>query len=66
MYIYIEIYFTSYWFMMTYRVFWISVKMSTLGDEILDKPLPNIGEESLFTKELEIALEHENVDFVVR
>ena len=51
---------------MTCRVFWVSVKMSTVGDEILDKPLPNIGEESLFTKELEIALEHENVDFVVR
>jgi len=51
--------------MMTYHVFWISVKMSTLGDQILDKPLPKIGEKSLFTKELEIALEHQDVDFVV-
>jgi len=41
------------------------VKMSTLGDQILDKPLPKIGEKSLFTKELEIALEHQDVDFVV-
>jgi porphobilinogen deaminase len=57
--------FTSYWLMMTYHVFWISVKMSTLGDQILDKPLPKIGEKSLFTKELEIALEHQDVDFVV-
>lgn len=39
--------------------------MSTLGDQILDKPLPKIGEKSLFTKELEIALEQNHVDFVV-
>lgn len=39
--------------------------MSTTGDEILDKPLPKIGEKSLFTKELEMALENEEVDFVV-
>jgi hydroxymethylbilane synthase len=53
------------WFMMTYHVFWFAVKMSTLGDQILDKPLPKIGEKSLFTKELEIALEQQDVDFVV-
>lgn len=41
------------------------VTMSTLGDQILDKPLPKIGEKSLFTKELESALEHSRVDFVV-
>ena len=41
------------------------VKMSTLGDQILDKPLPKIGEKSLFTKELEIALGQQDVDFVV-
>lgn len=41
------------------------VKMSTMGDQILDKPLPKIGEKSLFTKELEIALEQQDVDFVV-
>ena len=39
--------------------------MSTLGDQILDKPLPKIGEKSLFTKELEIALGQQDVDFVV-
>lgn len=39
--------------------------MSTTGDKILDKPLPKIGEKSLFTKELEIALEEGSVDFVV-
>ncbi|XP_066903280.1 porphobilinogen deaminase [Halyomorpha halys] len=41
------------------------VTMSTLGDQILDKPLPKIGEKSLFTKELETALENGSVDFVV-
>lgn len=41
------------------------VTMSTMGDKILDKPLPKIGEKSLFTKELEIALEQKDVDFVV-
>ncbi|KAF4532535.1 hypothetical protein B566_EDAN010827 [Ephemera danica] len=41
------------------------MQMSTTGDQILDKPLPKIGEKSLFTKELEIALEKEEVDFVV-
>lgn len=43
----------------------ISVTMSTIGDQILDKALPKIGEKSLFTKELEIALEQNCVDFVV-
>lgn len=39
--------------------------MDTIGDKILDKPLPKIGEKSLFTKELENALESREVDFVV-
>lgn len=39
--------------------------MNTLGDKILNKPLPKIGEKSLFTKELEEALEAGDVDFVV-
>jgi len=39
--------------------------MHTTGDKILDKPLPKIGEKSLFTKELEQALEDGSVDFVV-
>ncbi|XP_067007411.1 porphobilinogen deaminase [Anabrus simplex] len=41
------------------------VTMSTMGDKILDKPLPKIGEKSLFTKELEIALANKDVDLVV-
>lgn len=43
----------------------ITVTMSTKGDKILDKSLPKIGEKSLFTEELELALENGNVDFVV-
>ncbi|CEI96228.1 Putative Porphobilinogen deaminase [Rhizopus microsporus] len=39
--------------------------MSTLGDNILDKALSKIGEKALFTKELEIALANNKVDFVV-
>lgn len=39
--------------------------MSTTGDKILDKALPKIGEKSLFTKELETALESREVQFVV-
>ncbi|VEN48950.1 unnamed protein product [Callosobruchus maculatus] len=41
------------------------VTMSTLGDKILDIPLPKIGEKSLFTKELETALANGTIDFVV-
>ncbi|KAI5705272.1 hypothetical protein M8J75_013474 [Diaphorina citri] len=41
------------------------VSMNTTGDNILDKALPKIGEKSLFTKELEIALENQSVDFIV-
>lgn len=41
------------------------VTMSTLGDKVLDIPLPKIGEKSLFTKELETALITGGVDFVV-
>ncbi|KAL1124558.1 hypothetical protein AAG570_001182 [Ranatra chinensis] len=39
--------------------------MSTKGDQILDKPLPQIGGKSLFTRELEDALEEKRVDFAV-
>ncbi|XP_065200993.1 porphobilinogen deaminase isoform X2 [Planococcus citri] len=39
--------------------------MNTTGDKILNQPLPKIGEKSLFTKELEEALERGDVDFVV-
>ncbi|XP_033210339.1 porphobilinogen deaminase isoform X2 [Belonocnema kinseyi] len=41
------------------------VTMSTKGDKILDKSLPKIGEKSLFTEELELALEQGRVDFLV-
>ncbi|KAJ9086368.1 hypothetical protein DSO57_1004763 [Entomophthora muscae] len=41
------------------------VKMCTTGDKILDVALNKIGEKSLFTKELEIALANKSVDFVV-
>jgi len=41
------------------------VEMSTLGDNVLDKALSKIGEKSLFTKELEVALEKGEVEFVV-
>ena len=39
--------------------------MSTTGDKILDVALSKIGEKSLFTKELERALEARTVDVVV-
>ncbi|ESO06953.1 hypothetical protein HELRODRAFT_156805 [Helobdella robusta] len=41
------------------------VSMTTTGDNIIDKALWKIGEKSLFTKELEIALIENKVDFVV-
>ncbi|XP_077312950.1 porphobilinogen deaminase isoform X2 [Lithobates pipiens] len=41
------------------------VAMSTTGDNILDTALSKIGEKSLFTKELEHALERNEVDLVV-
>ena len=41
------------------------VTMKTVGDRILDKPLPNIGQTNLFTKELEVALAAGEVDMIV-
>ncbi|KAG0711658.1 Porphobilinogen deaminase [Chionoecetes opilio] len=41
------------------------IKMKTHGDKILDVALSKIGSKSLFTKELEIALEKRHVDIVV-
>ncbi|CAK1549191.1 unnamed protein product [Leptosia nina] len=41
------------------------VSMTTLGDRVLDVSLPKIGEKSLFTKDLEDALNNNTVDFVV-
>ncbi|MCL4134536.1 UNVERIFIED_CONTAM: hypothetical protein GTU68_000718 [Idotea baltica] len=39
--------------------------MKTIGDKILDVSLSKIGSKSLFTKELELALENKHVDMVV-
>lgn len=39
--------------------------MSTIGDEVLDRALSQIGQKSLFTRELEVALELNRVDLVV-
>lgn len=39
--------------------------MATTGDKILNVALSKIGEKSLFTKELEVALQDGRVDFVV-
>ena len=39
--------------------------MTTKGDQILDKPLSQIGDKGLFTKELEDALLSEKVDLIV-
>lgn len=41
------------------------IGMTTTGDKILDTALSKIGEKSLFTKELENALEKNEVDLVV-
>lgn len=41
------------------------VAMSTQGDEILDKPLPEIGSKSLFTAALELALLDGSVHMIV-
>merc|ERR1712137_841870 len=41
------------------------VTMSTIGDEILNRALSQIGEKALFTRELEVAPELRKVDLVV-
>ncbi|GAB6018805.1 hypothetical protein CHUAL_000466 [Chamberlinius hualienensis] len=41
------------------------VTLDTVGDNVLDKALSKIGEKSLFTKELEVALAEREVDLVV-
>lgn len=64
-YIYIFIEYNLTYFIYLYVANFFSVTMSTMGDQILDKPLPKIGEKSLFTKELEIALANGSVDLVV-
>jgi hydroxymethylbilane synthase len=39
--------------------------MTTTGDQILNVPLAQVGGKALFTKELEVALEKSDVDFIV-
>ncbi len=41
------------------------VKIQTTGDRILDKPLVQVGDKGIFTKEIEIALLDEEIDFAV-
>lgn len=41
------------------------VPIKTIGDKNLLSPLANIGDKGLFTKELEIELEKQTIDFVV-
>ncbi len=41
------------------------VPISTKGDKILDVPLAKIGDKGLFTKELEVALLNNEIDFAV-
>lgn len=41
------------------------VKISTTGDNILEKALSKIGDKNLFTKELEVALLNNEIDFAV-
>ncbi|CAG8541239.1 10787_t:CDS:2 [Diversispora eburnea] len=51
---------------LTYPDFEFPIKsMTTVGDQILNVPLYQIGEKSLFTKELETALQNNQVDLVV-
>ena len=38
--------------------------MKTIGDKILDKALPKIGQTNLFTKELEVALAANEIDMI--
>ena len=42
-----------------------TVTMETIGDHIQDKPLASIGESNLFTKELERALDVDEVEMIV-
>lgn len=41
------------------------VRISTKGDEVLDKPLTGIGDKGLFTKEIEDALFEDRIDLAV-
>nr|NIN72413.1 hydroxymethylbilane synthase [Gemmatimonadota bacterium]NIO32122.1 hydroxymethylbilane synthase [Gemmatimonadota bacterium] len=41
------------------------VKIETVGDKLLDRPLPEIGGKGLFTEELESALRSGDVDLAV-
>ncbi|RDD44486.1 Porphobilinogen deaminase [Trichoplax sp. H2] len=41
------------------------VTMDTIGDRVLDKALPEIGQTNLFTKDLEVALTDNKIDLIV-
>ncbi len=41
------------------------VKITTSGDRILDKPLVQVGGKGIFTKEIEEAMQREEIDFAV-
>lgn len=47
------------------KLYFVINSMKTTGDKVLDKPLPEIGTQSVFTRELEIQLLLGTVDFVV-
>lgn len=41
------------------------IKITTSGDKILDKPLVQVGGKGIFTKEIEEAMQREEIDFAV-
>ena len=41
------------------------LSMTTTGDRILNQPLQKIGEKALFTKDLEVAMQNNECDFIV-
>ncbi|EDV26175.1 uncharacterized protein TRIADDRAFT_56012 [Trichoplax adhaerens] len=41
------------------------VTMDTIGDRVLDKALPEIGQTNLFTKDLEVALTDNKIDLII-
>lgn len=49
----------------TYEFDYVIETMKTIGDKILDQPLPEIGDKGLFTQELEEALARKSIDFIV-
>ena len=48
-----------------YEFKYVLESMKTIGDKILDRPLPQIGDKGLFTKELEDGLASKSIDLIV-